>query len=329
MKTNFKKIVLVAVLLVVLASVIAVALFVADRLDNHGEEIPSDGSDFENTMNAVYIDGEKYYPRLGVRNYLIMGIDKFEGQDKRGQSDFIMILSIDLYSEKYTIVSVNRDTMVEVDHYDTNEKKGETKVEQIALSHAYGKKDVESNKQKCKNTELSVSRLFGGMKFDGYISMTMDAVEVIVDSIGGVEVLVTDDLTAYDPRLVKDTYVMLDGELALKFVRARGGLEDSTNIARMARQEEFLRAFFEKLGVESSVSEALDFYEEVTPKLVSNMDEIEQLNLVTKIAEFERQDSITPEGAGIINPETKLREFYVSDASIKEILKDIFYDKAN
>ena len=329
MKTNFKKIVLVAVLLVVLASVVAVALFVADRLENPGEEISDGGAGSENTMNAIYIDGEKYYPRLGVRNYLIMGIDKFEDQDKRGQSDFIMILSLDLYSKKYTIVSVNRDTMVEVDHYDTNEKKGETKIEQIALSHAYGKKDEESNRQKCKNTELSVSRLFGGMNFDGYISMTMDAVEVIVDSIGGVEVFVKDDLTAYDPRLVKDTYVMLDGELALTFVRARQGLDDSTNIARMERQEEFLRAFFEKLGGDSDISESLDFYEDISPKLVSNMDDVDQLELVTMVSEYERRDSITPEGEGIINKTTKLREFYASESSINEILKGVFYEKAN
>lgn len=331
MKANFKKIMLVAVLFVCLALVVAVALYIGKLTENGNGNIPEGESDPESTMKAIYIDGEKYYPRLGVRNYLIMGIDKEMDSEKRGQSDFIMILSLDLNKQEYTVVSVNRDTMVEVDHYNTKEEKGVTKVEQIALSHAYGKKDVTSNAQKCNNTALSVSRLFKGMHFDGYISMTMDAVEVIVDTIGGVEVFVEDDLSSYDERLVKGETVMLDGKLALTFIRARQGVPDNanTNIARMRRQETFLKVLFTKLGDESVISSSIESYEEIAEKLVSNMEPEEQLELATRVSEYERKDSLTPDGEPLYNEKSKLIEFYVSEDSIKKILKEVFYEKAN
>ena len=59
------------------------------------------------------------------------------------------------------------------------------------------------------------------------------------------------------------------------------------------------------------------------------MDDVDQLELVTMVSEYERRDSITPEGEGIINQTTKLREFYASESSINEILKGVFYEKAN
>ena len=327
MRAGWIKIVLVAVLLTSLASAVAATVFLAGLVENGDEDLPSDGIDSGNAMHAIFMDGEKYYPRLGVRNYLIMGIDKSQDADTRGQSDFLMIFSLDLNAETYNIVYVNRDTMVEVDYYDLKGNKGGTRVEQLALSHAYGDPFITSNRQKCDNTELSVSRLFRGMKFDGYISMTTDIIEVMVDHVGGVEVLVEDDLTSVDPRLIKGERVMLDGALAFKFVRARGGLDDSTNPARMKRHEAFMKAFLEKLGDESLTSSSVDFYEEISPMLVSNMDEAGQAELADRIFAYEGQGSISIEGEYKMG--TKFWEFYAYEESIEKILKEVFYEKAN
>jgi anionic cell wall polymer biosynthesis LytR-Cps2A-Psr (LCP) family protein len=165
------------------------------------------------------------------------------------------------------------------------------------------------------------------MKFDGYISMTMDAVKVIVDSLGGVEVLIEDnDLTAYDPSFVKGSKVTLNGELALKFVRARSGLEDATNAARMRRQETFLRALFAKLS-EKSIESSFDFYDTISSKLVSNMYDTEQLEIVNKISEYKYQDSLVIDGEYRMGD--KYWEFYASEDSIEQILIGAFYEKAN
>ena len=326
MKTNFKKIVLVAVFLVALVSVVAVALFVADFAENSGDNIPDDESNSANTMNAIYIDGEKYYPRVSVLNYLIIGVDKFEDQEKRGQSDFIMILSVDRDAGTYKLISINRDTMVEVDHYDTNGKKGDTKVEQIALSHAYGKKDEISNKQKCENTELSVSRIFMGMKFDGYISMTMDAVCEMVDEIGGVEVLIKDDMKIVDERLVQGETVLLDGDLALKFVRARTGVGEGKNPERMERQKDFLKAFFAKLEGQSLNTSIIELYDEISSMLVSDSEDT-YLEIFEKLSSYDNAGFVSPEGEYTMGQ--TYWEFNVSKDSIEEILKSIFYEKAD
>ena len=57
----------------------------------------------------------------------------------------------------------------------------------------------------------------------------------------------TSDFSEIDPTLVQGDEVTLDGEKALTYVRSRHHIDDQTNIARMARQRQFLAALEETL----------------------------------------------------------------------------------
>lgn len=70
-----------------------------------------------------------------------------------------------------------------------------------------------------------------------------------------VEVL--DDFTGIDETLVKGETVTLMGQQALNYVRIRAGMEDSSNLNRMKRQQQYLEALAEKvqnLGDDFSIS---------------------------------------------------------------------------
>ena len=70
------------------------------------------------------------------------------------------------------------------------------------------------------NTVRAVSDLLSGIGIDYYISMNMDGVGVLNDSIGGVDVEVLDDFEDV-PEFKKGETVHLTGDLALTYVRGR------------------------------------------------------------------------------------------------------------
>lgn len=78
--------------------------------------------------------------------------------------------------------------------------------------------------------------------------MTMGAVPYINDLVGGVPVTVLDDFSGIDDSLVEGETITLKGEQALHYVRIRGGLEDSSNLNRMKRQQQYLESMAEQIG---------------------------------------------------------------------------------
>ena len=330
MKRNRRTILLFAAFLLSVALVAAV-LFNLDRIMSAINGTPdNDSGDRTDTLDTVYIDGEAYRPKSTVKNYLIVGIDQFGSSESNGyaQADFILVLSFDSSDNSYTVMSINRDTMTEILVYDAFSGESKETVAQIALSHNDGTYTEISNAKKCKNTAKAVSNLLFGVDFKNYVSMTMDAVSIIVDYIGGVEVYVEYDMTSIDDRLVAGQTVMLDGELALKFIGARSGVYDETNVSRMERQMAFFDAFAEKAkSVEIDEQIMLECFEDVEDYVVTNADEGIFGEISEKLATYEKKETIIPPGEAKVGQ--KYMEFYVDEEELKDIVIDVFYKKAN
>ncbi|MBQ3012467.1 MAG: LCP family protein [Clostridia bacterium] len=330
MKRNRRTILLFAAFLLSVALVAAV-LFNLDRIMSVINGTPDDGAgDRTDTLDTVYIDGKAYRPKGTVKNYLIVGIDQFGAVESNGyaQADFLLVLSFDSSDKSYTVMSINRDTMTEILVYDAFSGKSEKTVAQIALSHNDGTYTEISNTRKCKNTAKAVSDLLYGIDFKNYLSMTMDAVSIIVDHIGGVEVYVDCDMTSVDERLVAGQTVMLDGELALKFIGARSGVSDETNVSRMERQMAFFDAFAEKAkSVEIDEELLLQCFEDVENHIVTNADDGIFREITEKLSTYEKKKTIIPPGEAKVGQ--KYMEFYVDEEELKDIVIDVFYKKAH
>lgn len=331
MKNETKKIVLFVVFLLGIA-LVAVALFAIDGilgLSDSDEPIPSSPiGDIEKDMNTVYIDGEAYYRKKNVVNYLIMGIDSFGevGDGGVGQADFIMVLSFDVSNKTYTMIPVNRDTMTEIEIFDVFDNSMGKRVEQIALSHAYGSSMELSNVRKCQSTASAVGALLYGVKFEECVSMTMDAVCKTVDTLGGVELVMEEDWTEIDPSYTKGAKITLDGQAALGFIRARGALTDSSNIARMRRQEQFLNAFIQRLSVLAMNDEELmEAYDKVAPYLVTSSGADPLIEIADKVSVYKSNGTVSLPGEAKVGE--KYMEFYVDDERLKDVVKELFFDR--
>lgn len=242
----------------------------------------------QKTENTVYeYNGVEYVKNEDVESFLILGLDKFEdainndsyNNDQR--ADFLMLLVFDNSEKKFTAVHLNRDTMVNMNVLGVAGQKIGTVNKQLALAHTYGNgRDVS-----CRNTADAVSELLNGVKVNHYLSITMDAVPILNDLLGGVEVTVLDDFSGIDDTLIKGETVTLHGDHALTYVRERYGLEDSSNSTRMVRQRQYMTAVYDKamLKIENDDNFVIEASSKLADYIVSDRS-VNQLQEIAKKA---------------------------------------------
>jgi anionic cell wall polymer biosynthesis LytR-Cps2A-Psr (LCP) family protein len=137
---------------------------------------------------------------------------------------------------------------------------------------------------------------------------------------------ILDDFSGIDDRLVKGETVKLDGQMALTYVRARGGLEDSTNLRRMERQRQYLGAFQEQLElcIAQDSSFILESILQVSDYLVSDCT-VEQLSeLSGEISQYGVSEIETLEGE---TKQGEYMEFYADEQALQALVMDVFYTR--
>lgn len=276
--------------------------------------------------NLTY-DGVEYQPKENIETFLVLGLDKFDGHSSADsynndqQADFLALFVFDNDSKEYSLIHINRDTMAKVNILGVAGNKVGDTTSQIALAHTYGNgRDVS-----CRNTADAVSELLLGIKVNHYISLKMDTVSVVNDFIGGVEVEVLDDFTGIDDTLVKGEKVTLLGEHALNYVRTRRGLEDATNDARMARQQQYMVALRDKVQElsEKDSEFVIDLLTEISDYIVSDRSVTQMQVLAEKFNQYKFLGIREFEGSSRLGEE--FIEFYPDKDSLTEIVIEAFY----
>lgn len=259
-----------------------------------------------------------------IETFLVLGLDTFGEGAAEGtkQADFVLLFVIDNTSQSYNAIQISRDTMVEMNVLDITGTKVIDKVtQQIALAHSYGN----GKERSCRNVADAVSNLLGGITVDHYLSVTMDAVSIYNDYLGGVEVEVLEDFTGIDDSLVKGETVTLMGDSALTYVRARKGVADSGNENRMSRQHQYLNALYEKTRVVAAENE--DFEVEAVTKVINHTVSDCSVNklqrILEKVSEYEMKEIIILEGENR-NGEQYM-EFYPDQEFLQKTVDELFY----
>ncbi len=284
----------------------------------------------QKTENTVYeYNGVEYVKNEDVESFLILGLDKFEdainndsyNNDQR--ADFLMLLVFDNSEKKFTAVHLNRDTMVNMNVLGVAGQKIGTVNKQLALAHTYGNgRDVS-----CRNTADAVSELLNGVKVNHYLSITMDAVPILNDLLGGVEVTVLDDFSGIDDTLIKGETVTLHGDHALTYVRERYGLEDSSNSTRMVRQRQYMTAVYDKamLKIENDDNFVIEASSKLADYIVSDRSVNQLQEIAKKLSQYKFTEIETLEGESVVKD--GLMEFRPDTDSIDKIVFELFYKK--
>ena len=167
-----------------------------------------------------------------------------------GRSDTIILATVDVKNKKIFLLSIPRDSYVDI------EGEGKDKI-----NHAYAVGGIDLLIDTVEKTLNIPVDYYAVTDFDGFKS--------VIDTLGGIEINV-------DKRMYFQTYdglidiqagpQLLDGEKALQYVRFRH--DPLGDITRVSRQQQFMIAVFNKM----MAAENYDKLPEVVPELLSAID---------------------------------------------------------
>ncbi len=225
-KTGQKIIALLAVLLIIFSSL---AFSVLGKFNyTQGEK-------------NQYVDSSSLVSGAGVTNVLVLGVDRRSENQTESRSDTMMLVSIDKKHNAIKMTSFLRDTWVYIPCKDTNQR--------LNAACTYGG----------YNGVRDTIEYNFGIKIDGYITADFEMFKVIVDSLGGVEVEVTEaeanEVTNHQKRyggvtLESGTH-NLTGEQALAYCRIR---KIDTDFMRTQRQRTVMSAMINKVKHSNPIS---------------------------------------------------------------------------
>lgn len=195
---------------------------------------PDNGPD--NDTPAPTVTTIELTRKKDFHTFLLLGTD-----DGNGNADTIMVGSYDLSSNRICVVSIPRDTLVDVSR--TVKK----------LNGAYGLGGVEQI--------LDELQPILGFRPDHYISVDIQAFVEVVDVLGGVDYYVPEDMYHNDGAGfiidLQEGQQLLDGHKALQLVRYRG--YQNADLGRIQTQQKFIRQLAKQVLSWSTVSSINDF----------------------------------------------------------------------
>lgn len=315
---------IVSTVAVVAAVVVLIASLAVIKSQNaQSEEDLSVEPESQAMEMTVEWKGKTYKYNSSLVNILFLGVDNSDPIEtetvpgEAGQSDCIMLFSLDPETKQGKILQINRNTMMDLDVYDFSGNYQKSVYAQLTLQYAYSI----GGKYSCRAVRNKVSELLYGVTIDGYLAMQVDGISEINDAFGGVDVTLTEDWTVIDPSFTEGSTVHLEGDLAESFVRYRDITEFNSIQGRMERQVQYVTALISKMR--SFGGE--DFYETISPYIgdyiLTDMDADEIDALATY--EYLTDEVQYLPGEEIINGEYE--EYYVDEEELQDLVISIFY----
>ena len=277
-----------------------------------GAEIPEDAD--------AYYEGKAYNYNDRLINILLIGVDRVSpGSNEKHQADALYLVSLNTDTDSVNILPISRNTVTDVDSYDINGDFFATSKQQICLAYTYGSDD----KMCSENTVKAVSDFLYGIPVSGYYTIFMNSLEEIVDSVGGVPVTVTEDMTAVDPRFKKGASLTLTGDNALAYLRYR----NDSNAPRLERQKAFISSFITqaKKACLKNLSLPVKMYDKLASNTVTNISASSAAYLATEAigADFNML-GIEGESGNDGSYET----FTADESALHKLLIENFYTEA-
>lgn len=281
--------------------------------------------------NWITVDGQTYAYNQDILTFLLMGIDQMEKVEEAdnfisgGQSDAMFLVVCNPTKKQIDIIAINRNTMVDVDRYNLAGNYRDTVIAPISLQYAYGDGMVLS----CEYAVAAVSKLFLYVPIHGYASLNMGGVELINDAIGGVEVVVREDLDLPSGTVQAGESVLLEGADALWYVQNRDIYTIGSADQRLERQKQYINALMRKMleQLKASPKVALDFYELVKEYVITDLTLSEMTYMASTVAfyDFSTERIHSIEGENV--REGDYTRFYHDIDALYELILEVFYDK--
>ncbi|WP_308432705.1 LCP family protein [Streptomyces bluensis] len=216
----------------------------------------------------------------GSKNILVVGSDSRDGANAgygKGlttmQSDTLMVVHIPANRKWATVVSFPRDSWVEIPECDRGD--GATSTSQhskINAAFAVGGSNGEvADAAACSIRTIEANT---GLRIDHFMSVDFQGFKGMVNALDGIEVC--PEQAIHDEKAHLDLEAgcqTVRDEKALGYVRARYSVGDGSDLGRIGRQQEFMKALAEKAQSKLTSPNALyGFLESATKSLTTDAD---------------------------------------------------------
>lgn len=271
---------IVIVLILILVIVIGTAFFyVKGKLDKIQKvELPS--------SEDLGITEEVAQNLTGYRNIAIFGVDsRSDDYGVGNRSDCIIIASINNDTGEIKLISVYRDTYVNIDGYG---------LDKITHAYSYGEAPL-AIKTLNKNLDFNI---------DEFVTVNFDSVAEAVDQLGGVQLTITADEIKYINGYINETSKVtgkasshitepgtytVDGVQAVSYSRIR--YTDGGDYKRTERMRTVIEAMFKKMKTKS-LAEISSFADNILPHVYTNISVSDIISMVPNMSKYRVSESI-------------------------------------
>ncbi|MBR3941799.1 MAG: LCP family protein [Clostridia bacterium] len=236
------------------------------------------------------------------RNILLIGVDK-----SGALADVMMICSFSTKGEDMHLMSIQRDTWVTVNG------KGRKINEVLQLG---------------EDVLIQEVRETTGIPIHDYVRVNFKAVKTVVDTLGGVDFYVPQNMDYEDPE--QDLYIhlqegqqRLNGDKALQLLRFRSGYA-MADIQRTKVQRDFMTAMFEQHAKIQNIGNVKAVYDAVEQYVASNVTYGDVLEYAGMAAGVEIQTFAMPYMEEELGSSGRV---LVDDAKMKEIAETYFAEE--
>lgn len=219
------------------------------------------------------------------RNIAIFGVDsRSDSYGKGNRSDCIIIASINTETHAVKLISVYRDTYVQIEGHG---------LDKITHAYSYGEAKL-ALKTLNENLDLNIT---------DFVTVNFDAVADAVDALGGIKMKITSAEVQYINGYIDETSQVtgkksehitkagtytLDGVQAVAYSRIRytaGG-----DYKRTERMRDVITAMIAKLKTKS-VTQINKIADKILPKVYTNLDLSDMLSMLPALASFNVAES--------------------------------------
>ena len=238
---------------------------------------------------AIGIDEDTKERLSGYRNIALLGIDsRADDYGLGNRSDCIIIASLNQKTKDIKLISVYRDTYMQV------EENGKQVLDKVTHAYSYG---GAQNALKSLNTNLDLN-------ITEYVTVNFDAVIAAVDAMGGVTIDIDSSELKYindyidatsqssgvkSSHITKTGKQTLDGVQAVAYSRIR--YTEGGDYKRTERMRTVIEAMLTKAKT-LSIGQLNKLVDTILPRVSTNIPSTEILSLVPSIASFNITESM-------------------------------------
>lgn len=227
-----------------------------------------------------------------------------------GLSDSMLLLRFDPEKEKVSVLSIPRDTRVNIRGYG---------VRKINHANDYGGPAL---------TAKVASELLGGVKIDRYVRVNVQGVEKLIDALGGVTVDVPKDMKYNDFSQhlyidLKKGVQHLDGNKTMQFLRFR--YDEYGDISRVQRQQMLMRSAVEQTLKPATIVKIPKILSVIQSHLDTNLTVRELMALSNFASKTERSNINMMMLPGDFNdPNERVSYWLPNDSKIHHLMTQYF-----